>query len=439
MAVSKTGIREASIEEAVQEEKQFRSIVPKTGFFGDYMHYTDKQESPGSYHFWVGATILSAVLQRQCWIKKGIYNVYPNIFMILVAPSGRCRKSRAMDLGLELIQDFDWLNIMADKTSPEAMLQALQVGTRTLAAQQTGTGGANLNLGVTDATGLIQASELTVFLNRQTYTSGMLTMLTRLYDCPEKFKYLTRNKKPVILDNVAVALIGGSTPDWLVSNLPESAFEGGFMSRIIFMVKFWRDRVISWPSDPLPDEKHNLQLRLLRIHSIARGEMALTHAAREWFTQWYEQIAQDVADDHALSGYVERKPDTVLKLAMLLAASEERTRIELKDLKQGLDIVTWTQERMFKAFQNVELSPLGKIRLKVIEMLEASKDGAISRRDVLRRLGGRLRGGVEELTKVEEIMMESEELEVIRLCPKGAGRPSIIYQVPKKGGSYANK
>lgn len=413
---------EQSVADARAEEEALRTVLPTKGFLGAYLKYTDRQESPGSFHFWVGATILGAVLQRRCWVSKGIYQVYPNFFTVLVAPSGRCRKSRAAALGIDLLAPFEWANVCADKTTPEALIQALAFGTASMEE------GASAPRQDGNSTGIIPASELSVFINRQQYTSGMVTLMTHLYDCPQTFKYLTRNRRPLVLRNVSLSMVGCTTPDWLATNLPESAFEGGFMSRMVFVVKFQRDRMIAIPEAIPQDEMEELKIQLLQIRAEMLGEVRMSKDGEDWFRKWYEGLAMAPVDDIMLLGFVERKPDTVLKLALILAASELRHSIELHDLEQAHQIVTWTQERMFHAFKNVDMSVIGAIANKICDLLDAN-GGALSRRDVLRKFGNRLPHGLTDLQTIENLLIETGYVNVELLPVEGrGGRPTVIYR-----------
>lgn len=419
-------------EQDVQDEIEFRELLPKQGFFHDYMRYTDRQESPGSYHFWVGATILASVLQRTVWISKGVYNVYPNLYVILVAPSGRCRKSRAISLGCELIDQFDWVNLMPDKTTPEALVQSLMVGSQNAAVAPGALGSQTVNL-TPDSVGLLRNSELSVFLNKATYTSGMVALLTDLYDCPSSWKYITRNKKPVYLRNVSLSMVGGSTPEWLATELPPSVFEGGFMSRVIFVVKTWRDRSIPFPQDPLPNERIQLQQTLLTVRGAVTGKLMLTKPAINWYTQWYHQNSETSESvEYHLTGYYERKPDFILKVGMLLAAAELTRNISDVHLQTALNILEWTQRRMFKAFSQVDLSPSGQLQRKIIDYLELC-GGTATRRDILRKFGGRLPQGLASLEQIEAVLQEAGLLKIEHQFasgdPKGRGRPSIVYHL----------
>lgn len=407
------------------EEDEFRAIVPSTGFLGQYMHYTDKQESPGSFHFWTAVTIIGGVLQRRAWVSKGVYKVFPNLYTILVAPTGKCRKSASMRLGLELVDRFEYMNILADKTTPEALLEALQLGSSSMEKKEEESN-TKIQI-VVDSCGFIKASELSVFLNKNTYSSGMVSLLTDLYDCPSTYKYVTRNKSPVLLQDVAVSLLGASTPDWLATSIPEAAFEGGFMSRVMFVVKEERDRSIPFPIEPEKDEKANLRRELQRIRKHFRGEIILTKEAREWFRSWYENGADLTTGDNQLVGFVERKPDTLLKLAIILAAAENPAmrEIHIGHLKQASRILNWTQTKMFKAFEHVNLSPFGQV-LNAIHA-HIARLGSVPRREVLRKYGRRLQG-LKQLEEVEEALMDMGILDIDHIKPEGGGRIKTVYR-----------
>jgi hypothetical protein len=412
------------IAKAKRDEAEFRRLLPTEGFFPAYMQYTDRQESPGSFHFWTAATILGACLQRRTWLSKGVYNIYPNLFTVLIAGTGKCRKSRAMGLGVELLERFDWLNLMADKTTPEALLEALMVGTQNVAQNNEQNPGPREEL---DSTGIITTSEFAVFFGKQNYNTGMAELLTDLYDCRSSFKYVTRNRRAVMLKNIAVQILGASTPDWLGDALPASAFGGGFMSRFIFMVKKCRDRSCAWPEEPHPDAKRNLQLDLIRIRAFCVGKMALTPEAMGWFERWYDHIESELVQDPNLIGFVERKPDTVLKLAIILAASMSTKTITAEILEQAYKIVSWTQDRMFEAFKNVDLTLTGKLRMKVMDFIKA-QGGQVTRTAVLRKFGGSLPNGVSDLNSIQETLVEAGQLSVT-VHPNPQGKVTMIYKL----------
>ena len=417
------------------EESIFQNYMPKRGFIKEYLEFTKISEAPGSFHFWNAMCVLSATLQRNLWLAKGIHRIYPNLYVVLVAPSGKCRKTESIRIGVDIAQKIEGINVIADKTTPEALLEALMDGPLEVdidedllgAGPSGGSTGANMKV---DSTAFIRSTEMSTFLNKATYSSGMITLLTDLFDCPDEFIYRTRNKKPVMLNNVSITMIAATTSEWLATNLPEAAFEGGFMSRIIWVVKYWRDRVI--PFEESPDPKHMAKLvkMLSYIEKHHNGSVQFDQHAKLWYTRWYEKNAMLSADNEKLSGFHERLPHTLIKVAMLLQASEEPGNLILKQdyLIRAEKILMWSLEKMFRAFESTELSRMGQLRRLLNSILD--HHGEVSQRDMLRKVAGRLdyKGQFED---VRAIMEEADEIRVYKTTPgsKG-GRPKIMWRRP---------
>jgi len=418
-----------AVKRAEKEEAEFRDLLPTTGFFHYYMRYTDRQESPDSYHFWVAATVIAGALQRRVWLSKGVYHIFPNLYTVLVGPSGVTRKSRAIKMGTELLEPLDFANVIADKTTPESLLEAMQFGAANVEIDSSNPSRANI---LPESSAFIRASELSVFLNKSTYTTGMVSLLTDLYDSPNSFKYQTRTQKPIKLRNVSVNFLGASTPEWLATNIPEAAFEGGFMSRVIFIVRHMRSRFIPFPEEPEHGQTEALRQALANIRHHAKGEMQLTSAARAWFDQWYiRHETTDRASDYNLLGFVERKPDTIIKLAMILSLAENPKAMMIDDrhFEQAETIVSWTQQHMFRAFEDVDVSHIGGFKRRIIKMLEAN-GGTITRRAVMRALSSRI-SSVRDLDEIERMFEETGEVTVHKNIT-GRGRPSVTYRLNNK-------
>jgi len=183
----------------------------------DYLDLVKDTEVPESFAFWCGVAGVSAVLGRRVFLDMGIYRIYPNMFIVLVAGSGKCRKSTAIGM----MEDMIWMltdkpNVISQKITPEALLEALQ------------TGGPS-------SEGFIIVDEPSTFLNKKTYESGLAPLLISMYDCKEHFEYRTKSRGIEVISNSALGLLGGSTVDWIRNAIPEDAIGGGLTSRILFV------------------------------------------------------------------------------------------------------------------------------------------------------------------------------------------------------------
>src|SRR5437870_9195779 len=105
----------------------FLDLLPTKGWLSDYMEWTMGSEAPAAYHFFVGAAVLSAVIGRKVYFNKGYYKVYPTLQILIVGPTGRTRKTSSINLGLAMLRSFGDVNVISEKTTPEALLDSLQV------------------------------------------------------------------------------------------------------------------------------------------------------------------------------------------------------------------------------------------------------------------------------------------------------------------------
>ena len=69
-----------------------------------YLKFTEKSEPPKMFHLWCAISVIASVLERKCRLEWGTITFYPNMYIVLVAPSGKARKGTAMGVPL----DRDW-------------------------------------------------------------------------------------------------------------------------------------------------------------------------------------------------------------------------------------------------------------------------------------------------------------------------------------------
>ena len=366
----------SSTEEDVQAKLEgrkrpdFEDLVPKTGWLHDYVEYTRNTEPPTVFHFFASLTTIGSTLARNVYFDKGAYKVFPNICAILVAPSGRCRKTSACNLAIGIYKSIGGA-LLADKTTPEALVDAYK--------------------DKASATGLIYAPELAVFLGKQKYQEGMVPMLTSLFDCPQEWSSMTVMRGEVKLLNVAFSMLGCSTLDWIQTAIPRDAFGGGFMSRLLFIVQESTPRRFALPP-PLDQEMFKkLHKRLLAI-SHMRGKFELEPDARDWYIQWSNELA-DVGDDNKqYAGYSERKPDNALRLAMCMTVAEQdELKLSIPRLQKAVRILEWIESWLPGTFEQMSQSSVGEDHNRILRQLR-SRNGMCGHSDLMRLNSSKLSG-----------------------------------------------
>lgn len=368
-----------------QVEPFLNPVFPTTGWIGDYMQYTLNQESPDLYHFWVATCVLQAAVRRNVWFEHGYFRVYPNSYIVLVGPSGKCRKTAAMDIGVNLLKQVPGIAVATEKITPEAVVKALHDAGRPAADTHGGTG---LQITRTSAA-LVYASELAVFLGQEKYNAGMIALMTTLYDCHDVWESSTIGRGKTRLENIHLCLLAGVTPDLVAQTIPAIAMGGGFMSRTIFVVRERTPRCYAnpIPRDPLMREK--LAASLQRI-SETRSVCIQSAAALRWHEEWYAKHHAREGDELSLSGYYERKQSHLIKLAMTLLISEGGDMIITPDVyERALAILEFTERSMPLAMAKVHNSEIGQLHELVVSHLKRNK-GTLTRSALLRKVYGRM-------------------------------------------------
>jgi len=345
-------------------KNSFEDLVPSSGWLSRYMEYTRNTEPPTAFHFFAAAVTIGAALGRNVKFVKGSYSVYPNLSVIIVAPSGKCRKTSACNVGIGFYRKIGGL-ILADKTTPEALVEAFRDRAK--------------------AVGLIYAPELAVFLGKQKYNEGMIPMLTALFDCPDEWASATIMRGEAKLSDVALSFLGASTIDWIQTAIPKDAFGGGFMSRLLFVVQESTPR--SFPIPPPLDErlKKDLLSELIFISKM-KGNYVLTNEGREWYEDWYRTRNVGAGASRQYAGYFERKPDHILRLAMILAAARlgEDLMITKADLSRGNKILTWLEAWLPSTFDEFATTDQDDQARRLIRLLKNS-GGQMKHSDLLRK------------------------------------------------------
>tara|TARA_R110000824_G_scaffold77767_3_gene196574 strand:+ start:9931 stop:11109 length:1179 start_codon:yes stop_codon:yes gene_type:complete len=311
-----------------------------------YMDYTYNSEPPELYKEWVAISCIASVLQRRCSLPWGDITFYPNMYIVLVGPSGRCRKGTAMGPGYKLLTELG-VKMAAESITREALIRELKQTTST--EVHADTGAVELHSSLT-----IYSQELTVFLGYN--NTALMSDLTDWYDCRSRWTYRTKNMGTDEIIGVWVNLIGATTPELIQSTLPRDAIGGGLTSRIIFVYADQKGKIVPAPFLTKKEEQLNVNLTedLERIGTL-RGEFRITDDFLEHYVDWYTaQHTKPAITDLRLSGYNERRPTHLLKLCMILSASKGDSMIMGKDIfDKAKSLLERTERKMIYTFSGV--------------------------------------------------------------------------------------
>lgn len=351
-------------------------FIPKEGLFRLYHDYTANNEICSRFRFFSFAAAMGSIVRRKVYFQRSTYSLfptlYPNLWIILVAPQGRGHKSAALSVAKKLIQRLPenlQPRLMASKLTPEALVKALAAQALTVEMLKA-VDPMMLSILKKPAQALLYSSELGVLLGKEKYNQGMIALLTDLYDTPNEWQSETVMRGDQRLYDVCLSVMGASTPDWMQTMLPSDAFKGGFMSRL-FLVGYpetWHVRIADPP--PPPEEIGNELVR--RLTEIARleGEIKWTPSARDYFQDWY--ITLEDPDPGPKAAYLERKQDQLLRLSILLQLSWAPSLSLTRDaIEAALGIIHSVEPDALRMVEYIAVEPRMRIVQRIVEMIQA--------------------------------------------------------------------
>jgi len=303
----------------------------------NYLDYTSNSASPESYNSWVFLSMVSSIIGKKSFIRCNYFNVYPNLYVILASQPGVGKKSTAMRVGRNIVNDAKLeVKYSNDSQTPQALMLEMEKAFKVI---QTPTGAMYGSSPLT-----VLASELVSLL-----FSGpvMVDFLTDIYDSDRKFEYKTKNMGTVTIKNPCLNILAGVTTDSLNARVIRDATAGGFMSRsiVIYDNNTRPSSAFDMPSAAQLTARQKVVDRFAQIGDVY-GEMAFTKDAIKLY-QLYEQREDLALQSNQMNiEFRSRKPIHVLKVAMLLAASNLTTQINEEHLTHAMTMLERVEDNM---------------------------------------------------------------------------------------------
>ena len=284
-------------------------------------------------------------------------------------------KGAALNPAASILKEANTTNLLSDRVTIEYVLEKLSKG---FPSQQVQPGG-GVAFGM-DACTCIFSPELSIFITASQHT---LPILADLWDSREgEFSYGTRHKGDYKIKNSCVAMLAGSTQEWLISSIPTNAVGGGFTRRVNFVFGKDRAKAIPWPLMNGTDVRTRL-VNDLRHISVLHGEFKFSSSAKDIFDEYYSNIQIDEFDDEATTAYKTTRWAHATKLAMCISAAERddlliTDRIFLDSINRVNEVI----DCIGMVFRAVGESDLVEAADRVLRFLE--NKGFATKSDILR-------------------------------------------------------
>lgn len=368
-----------------------------SNFFDGYLDFTSGHESTRRVRLWCAVSIVAGALERKVWMDRGYYSLFPNCYIFIIGKSGLVKKSTSTAIAVNLLRECD-VRIMSERLTAATLIEQL-----TLAGKEYEVGLRRQRQSALFA----YASELSVFLEE---VFGNITpLLTTFYDCvpndaTQPWVYGTIGRGERKIYGPCLNILGASTKAWLKNCIPTSEIEGGFTSRVIFVVEEnLPDKLVAWPTLCAETELNKLRLieDLKRINCLA-GQVTVSKEAKDIFSEWYEMHMRTVLpqnSDPRMVGYMSRKGDSILKLAMVHSvARSDSLLVDVEDLAWANREINALEKDWRNAFESLGIkSSLGYEILQVVR-----NRGIISKQDLFKKMT--------ETTSLNEVLRAVRDL-----------------------------
>lgn len=341
-------------------------------WLASFAEYASFSEAPDNTLFWTGVATVAGALRRKVWIDMGYFKWVPNFYVILVANPGIISKSTTANIGMNLLRQVPGIKWGPEVVTWQSLVQGMAESRESFVNPDTGE--------YIDMSAItICSDEFGNLLNPQ--DREMVDIFVGLWDGKEgTFEKKTKHSGNDAIVNPYINIVACTTPAWISGNFPEYMIGGGFTSRCVFVYADKKRRLVAYPKlliNELGEDKF-LDLKQDLIHdleciSMMAGEMRLTEDAFAWGTAWYEKhwsTRHTHLDPTQFGGYLARKQTHIHKLAMVLSAARDNSRlIDAKTLELAANLTSGLETDMNLVFSKIGQNEITRLAAQLIDII----------------------------------------------------------------------
>ena len=352
-------------------------------WLSSFAEYARFGEAPDNTLFWTGVSTIAGALRRQVWIDMGYFKWVPNFYVILVAKPGIISKSTTANIGMNLLRQVQGIKWGPEVVTWQSLVQGMAEARESFVDPDTGE--------FIDMSAItICSDEFGNLLNPQ--DREMVDIFVGLWDGKEgTFEKKTKSSGNDAIVNPYINIIACTTPAWISGNFPEYMIGGGFTSRCVFVYADKKRQLVAYPKRNMDKGGSDriLQLKADLVHDLGAiacmaGEMTLTEEAYVWGEQWYEKhwsTRHRHLDPDQFGGYLARKQTHIHKLAMVLSAAQDDSRIITpQTLELAANLTTGLEADMNMVFSKIGQNEVTRLAAQLVEII--TREGSMTQQQL---------------------------------------------------------
>jgi lambda repressor-like predicted transcriptional regulator len=336
----------------------------------------DCTDAPDDFHHFIGLSMLSAALGNKVFLRQGITNIYPNLWLVIIAPSSLYRKSTCLSIGHGVLNKSNCGNVYSTEFSHEKILEEI--------AER--------------PDGIFIYYEFVTFMKMLTrdYMAGTKSMLTELYDCPEYYIRKTLGKSCTIKRPV-ISILGATTIQWFLDQIKEQDIEGGFLPRFVFYPS--TDKLRTVALQPAIETTYTQEIaeglkslvKSILLNKDNEKRIVISEEAKLKYEGWYGGFEKrDNSDNQRYKSFMRRYGVILLKLSILhqilIDPKQDEISLEAMDLAiKDIKILEYKIKLLCEG--EMAFTKEDKIKLKIKKIIDSNKEKGISQSDLGRQSG----------------------------------------------------
>ena len=375
---------------------------------------------------WAAIATIAGALERKVWVRFNKRILFPNMYTLLVSGPG-IGKTDAIRGTMDFLRKLPNVHLAPTSVSRASLADALSDAVRTIVRP-----GDMKPITIFNAL-TVCADELGTFM--PTYEGEFMSTLNRLYDClqyDERKRHMGKSAaNHLSIPEPWLNMISGTTPGWLVSNLPVHAWSEGFASRLLIIYAGGRILKNPWVEEEMdPVLMQKLEDDLFDIHSMF-GQFNFSKDVRDVFAEWYLGGQEPVPKHPKLEHYLPRRPVHLLKIALCLAAARgEDYVISMEDYTLAMEMLLEIEVSLPMVFREMNTGGDSNTMVEIFEEVERlykKSQEAIPEHRIILFISKRVPAYA--VHKIFDVMIDSNMLKVVNAVGP-IGRP-LYAPVPR--------
>lgn len=341
-------------------------------------------ETPESWIYWSLMFCISSAAANAYTLRtlKGNLLYYPNLYIILMGESG-LGKGYPVNLAKRLLQEANITRVIAGRSSIQAIIKE--------GATTRSENGKPL---ITDSRMAVVNGELSTAIIQD---PDSLTILTDLYDRSynPNWTNMLKGDGHEKLKEPYITCLFGSSPAHFYDSIPQPNIEGGYIGRNLVIYEEKRSKdvdLLDSEEESVDEDKFTNYIKpkfvphLIKI-AANKARLIPSEPARKVFNAWRHEWRATQAQYNDRTGFVNRVPDHVLKVAMCLCLARYNSEAIIieSDIAEAIKKITGLIYASEKAATGGGLDPLAAQTKKVMDYLITAPENQLLRRELLVR------------------------------------------------------